>query len=248
MIGDDGRFILDILRESGVDVSRASVVSTPTGRAFIQVRSDGQNCILLAPGANREIGEPEVDAFLGGWGRGDALLVQNEVSCVPYAIREAGRRGMRVFLNPSPVDARLPGIDAGCVDCLVLNEIEGEYLSGERDPGPALAALRHRFPSADIVLTLGEEGVRYLGRDGVTLALPARRVPVVDTTGAGDTFTGYFIASTLAGAPPREALRMGIEAAAICVGRAGAVPSIPWLRELPDRPARSGADDGFPSS
>jgi len=231
-IGDDGLFLRDLLVSSGADCSRLGVSALPTGHAIIQVDSNGQNCIILFGGANHDIGETDIASFLEGWGPGDAALLQNEISSLGAAIEGCARRGLRVFLNPSPIKKNLSELPLEAVGCFLLNEVEGEALCGESEPERIVAALCSRYPLADIVLTLGDQGLRYHGADGQTFSAPARRVEVVDTTAAGDTFTGYFIAALARGEGPRVAADEGIRAASICVSRRGASSSIPLRAEI----------------
>ena len=255
-IGADGRFAVELLRESGVDASRVIEAAMPTGRALIQVDPSGQNCILLFGGANRAIGTADIDAFLSGWGKGDSVLFQNEISALPYAMERAKKQGLRIYLNPSPADEVIQTLPLEAVDCFILNEIEGALLAGKELIGEGLAgedsmaggkdsalsvaeqgekvllALRKRFPQADIVLTLGAAGACYSGKDGTKLTVPAAPVKPVDTTAAGDTFTGYFIAALLRGEQPAVAMKEATAAAGICVTRKGAVVSIPRRDEV----------------
>jgi ribokinase len=228
----------------------------PTGRALIQVDESGQNCIILFGGANRTITREDVDSFLDGWGEGDAVLFQNEISSLPYAMEKARKRGLRIYFNPSPADESLAGLPLEAVDCFILNEVEGAMLSGlEASPGGTgsvgglaalectshkvpveadamLAALRVRFQRAELLLTLGASGACYEGSDGTRASVQAERVKAVDTTAAGDTFTGYFIAARLRGESPQAAMEKATAAAAICVQKPGAAASIPFRAEL----------------
>jgi ribokinase len=236
-VGVDGRFLVEGLAAAGVDVSRVVEAGVPTGRAVIQVEDSGQNCIILLGGANREMGRADIDGFLEGWGPGDAVLLQNETGEVGYALAQAALKGLEIFFNPSPIRENIAGLPLREVDWLILNEVEGAAIAGlpARAPAPPeaiLAALRAGLPRTDLVLTLGADGVRYSGADGRSLSLPALRVEAVDTTAAGDTFTGYFIAAVLRGEDVEAALREAVRAAAICVTRPGAVPSIPLRSEL----------------
>ncbi len=231
-IGEDGRFILDALAGAGVDTSRVAVSGIPTGRAIIQVQDDGQNCILLAPGANKDIRPADIDSFLEGWGSGDMVVFQNEISSMDYALAEAGRRGLTIVLNPSPVTESLLSLPVGRADWLILNETEGQALTGSSDVESIAGLLRGKFPATEIVLTLGDQGVRYEGRNGSSLQVPALKVKVVDTTAAGDCFTGFFLADILEGKDVLTALTTATRAAAICVGRPGAQPSIPTRAEV----------------
>ena len=231
-IGADGRFLLDGLVAAGVDVSRVIEGGTPTGRAIIQVDDEGQNCIIHLGGANNEISRADIDGFLAGWGAGDSILFQNETSEVGYALAEASRRGLSLFFNPSPVKENLRDLPLDKVDYLILNEVEGAALAGDAEPGAILRVLRSRLPATNLVLTLGADGLRYSGADGTSLVLAAEKVEVVDTTAAGDTFTGFFIAALLRGEAPRTALGEAVRAASVCVTRAGAAESIPTRGEL----------------
>ncbi len=235
-VGADGRFLVDGLRAAGVDASRVIEAGAPTGRAIIQVDSAGQNCIILLGGANHDLSRADIDGFLEGWGEGDALLLQNETSETGYALAEGSRRGLTIFFNPSPAKENLARLPLFEVDYLLLNEVEGAALAGEgasaAEPDSILKALRSRFPATNLVLTLGAEGARYSGADGVALALAAWEVEAVDTTAAGDTFTGFFIAALARGEGVEVALGEAIRAAAICVTRPGAAESIPTRAEL----------------
>ncbi|MFH2116369.1 MAG: ribokinase [Spirochaetota bacterium] len=232
-IGQDGHFAIELLAQSNVDTSRVRSAEVPTGRALIQVDEQGQNCIILFGGANRAITPEDVDAFLEGWGDGDAVLFQNEISSLPYAMEEAKKKGLRIYFNPSPADELLAGLPLDSVDCFILNEVEGAMLAGlEAGPDAMLAALRSRFPRAELLLTLGASGARYDSPDGTRVTVPAERVIAVDTTAAGDTFTGYFIAARLRGEDPRVAMEEATAAAAICVQKPGAATSIPYQAEL----------------
>ena len=231
-IGEDGLFLRELLVGSGADCSRLLVSPRPTGHAIIQVDASGQNCIILFGGANHDIGAADISSFLEGWGRDDAVLLQNETSCLEPAMDECARRGLRIFFNPSPVKDNLAALPLDRVSCLILNEVEGEALSGEADPERMIGALRPRLPRTDIVLTLGDRGVRFHGAAGHSFSRPARRVEVVDTTAAGDTFTGYFIAALARGEGPELAVDEGILAASLCVSRKGASSSIPLRSEI----------------
>ena len=235
-VGADGRFAVDLLREAGVEVSRVLEGATPSGRALIQVEEGGQNCIILFGGANRAITRKDLDGFLDGWGKGDSILLQNETSELAYTMEKAAERGLRMYFNPSPADEIIGALPLDLVDCFILNEVEGAILCGiepaAAEPVAMLGALRSRFPRADLLLTLGPAGSRWSGLDGTALVVPAAPARVVDTTAAGDTFTGYFIAATLRGEPPAAALDEATRAAAICVSRKGAAPSIPKREEL----------------
>lgn len=219
-----------VCAEAGVDAARIRARSVTTGHAIIQVDANGQNCIIVEPGANGTVDPDDIAAFLEGYGTGDILLTQNEISHMPEVLRAAHEKGLTVVLNPSPFSAEILSWPLECVDIFLVNEIEGEALSGEIAPEKILDTLRRRFPRAAIVLTLGHDGAMYADKTE-RFSAPARRVTAVDTTAAGDTFTGYFLAMLLRGGTPKDAMEIAATAAAIAVTRPGAVPSIPWLEE-----------------
>ena len=219
-----------VCAEAGVDAARIRARSVTTGHAIIQVDANGQNCIIVEPGANGTVDPDDIAAFLEGYGTGDILLTQNEISHMPEVLRAAHEKGLTVVLNTSPFSAEILSWPLECVDIFLVNEIEGEALSGESAPEKILDTLRRRFPRAAIVLTLGHDGAMYADKTE-RFSVPARRVTAVDTTAAGDTFTGYFLAMLLRGGTPKDAMEIAATAAAIAVTRPGAVPSIPWLEE-----------------
>ena len=230
-VGPDGEMLLQVCRESGVDVSRVRTVQTRTGNAIIQVSAKGQNSIVLYPGANREQTREQIDQVLADFGPGDLVLLQNEINLVDYIIQEAARRGMTIALNPSPFDERMLACDLGLVDLFLLNEVEGAQITGRQDPEEILAEMAARFPKAQVVLTLGKAGVCWQ-KGGERLRHGIYRVLVVDTTAAGDTFTGFFLGSLLRQLPVAEALRVASVASSLAVSRKGASSSIPTWEEV----------------
>ena len=231
MVGDDGGYLLESLKTSGVDVSLVEKCSIPTGHTVIQVTPDGQNCILLFPGANRELSESFVDRTLDTFKDGDILVMQDETSAVAYAMKAAKAKGMRIAFNPSPIGAHTEKYPLQLVDWFLLNEIEGQTLTGKSATEDILDGMAERFPNAVTVLTLGQDGVLAYA-NGKKYAHGSYKVKAVDTTAAGDTFTGYFIASASKGEPIEESLRLASIAASISVSRQGASVSIPTLDEV----------------
>ncbi|MDO4848468.1 MAG: ribokinase [Coriobacteriia bacterium] len=231
IVGADGDMLLDICRESGVDVSRVRVDEGRSGHAIIQVDSRGQNSIILFGGTNRAVTQDYIDRALDGYGAGDVIVLQNEINMLPQVIAAAAARGMRVVLNPSPYDDRIDECDLGLVWLFFVNEIEGEQLTGESEPARILDVFAERYPKANVVLTLGSEGaVAQFG--GERFEQPIIPTTAVDTTGAGDTFTGFFLAEYLRGGDVARAMLTAVQASSIAVSRAGAAPSIPTLAEV----------------
>lgn len=231
-VGEDGGLLLDTLREAGVSCRYVrQLAGARTGHAVIQVDQSGQNCILLFGGANQMVGEEMIEAVLKDFAPGDWLLLQNEISALPTLLRRAGEKGLRVAFNPSPITPALPHFPLENVEFFLLNEVEGAALGGGGTPEETLNGLRARFPRAKIVLTLGGDGAvcwdgAQLWRQGI---FP---VEAVDTTAAGDTFTGYFLTAVGEGLDAGTALRRANAAAAIAVSRKGAAPSIPEKAEV----------------
>ena len=235
--GADGAFLLETLRAAGVRTEYVETLpGVRTGHAVIQRNAAGENCILLHGGANRAVTRAQIDRTLAGFSAGDLLVLQNEISELAYLARQGKARKLIVALNPSPMDeavqAALP-----YADILLLNETEAAALLGPDMPGDFADAARllcERFGAAAVVLTLGARGA--VCADGETLltrsAFPVR---AVDTTGAGDTFTGYFLAGMTEGLGAARSLRLASAAAALAVTRPGAAPSIPTRGEVSER-------------
>lgn len=228
LVGQDGGILREMLVSAGVhDQLVRCLPDTPTGNAIIQRDTTGDNCILLYGGANQKVTEEFVREVLAGFSAGDWLVLQNEISRIPYIVDLAYEKGMTIVLNPSPMDEKIQEISLCKIHYFLLNEGEAQALTGAQGDGTVLADhLRRQFPGASVVLTLGEAGSLYIGKEG-TVFQKAYRVPVVDTTAAGDTFTGYFVAEISAGKPVEQALDMAARASAIAVSRPGAAPSIP---------------------
>ena len=198
---------------------------------MIQVDKNAQNCIILYGGTNQMQTKEFVDEVLADFGEGDYLILQNEINMLDYIIDQAYEKKMKIVMNPSPFDDKLSTCDLSKVHLFLLNEIEGEQITGFKDKDQILDAMAEKFPNARFVLTLGSDGaVYYDGKEKVFQDI--FKVKAVDTTAAGDTFTGYFIAATIEGRSIQEALRMAAKASSIAVSRPGATPSIPEIGEV----------------
>lgn len=246
-VGPDGQFLLDLLQEAGVDTHLVKQLeSVRTGNAIIQRDPEGNNCILLYGGANQAITREQVKESLKGFGAGDYIVLQNEINQMPFLMEQAHAKGMHIVLNPSPMNSRIFEMPLGCVDYLILNEVEAAQILeadapalgaektdlGDEKAGEAMAELlKKKFPRSRIVLTLGENGSVYCGEE-TRIRQPAYAVRAVDTTAAGDTFTGYFIAGIGRGMSAEEALDTASRAAAIAVTKPGAAPSIPAWEQV----------------
>lgn len=230
-IGAEGRMLKEKLEEDGVDTSYLVQDKGSNGHAIIQVNAEGNNCILLYAGSNHQITRQEIDTCMEGFGEGDYLILQNEVNHIPYMINTAYEKGMYIVLNPSPVSEELLTYPLDKVALFILNEVEGRALAGDYPEEEIPKILQNKYPEAEILLTLGELGSVYCCKDK-RIIQRAYPVKAVDTTAAGDTFTGYFVALRVAGRSVEEALDMAAKAAALACTRKGAATSIPMLEEL----------------
>ena len=229
-VGEGGGALKQYLRDNGVDVSLLEDVPEMQGHTVIQVNRDGENCILLYGGSNRCVKRAQVVSTLDRFKEGDWLLLQNEINLLPFIVDEAAGRGMNIVLNPSPCNDAVKAVDFGKLTWLLVNEIEAEQLTGETVPENAFERLHARCPGLSALIILGSRGsVCFRVKDGAVekSACGAVRVAAVDTTAAGDTYTGYFVAGLMEGLPLHDCMVRASRAAAICVTRPGAADAIP---------------------
>ena len=231
------------LAQAGVSLAAVRTVDGPTGLALITVSADGENSIIVIPGANAQVGEPEL-AQLDSLGASDVLVLQGEVpvEAVTAAAQAAAARGARLVVNLAPV-VPLPAEVLRLADPLVVNEHEGSgalrLLSGAAlldaeptglSPAELCETLRaHGVPS--VVMTLGGQGALIAAGSGAVTAIPAEKVTVVDTTGAGDAFAGALAAGLCGGADLIAAARRASRFAAEAVQHEGAQDSYPDWRQ-----------------
>jgi ribokinase len=237
-LGDDpfGQTLRAALVADGIDVSHVTTLpGVASGIASILVDASGQNSIVIAGGANDLLSPAHIDAALPLIARASIVVLQLETppDTVRHAIAVAHGLGKTVVLNPAPA-AILPAAVLAHVDYLIPNEIEAAMLLG-REPGTddhaCSAAALQALGCRNVIVTLGAQGV-HAAFAGGSDAFPARAVQAVDTTAAGDTFIGGFVAALAAGRDPAAAIDLGQRAAAIGVTRHGAQTSIPYLHEL----------------
>ncbi|MFR3860958.1 MAG: ribokinase [Oscillospiraceae bacterium] len=231
LLGAEGARLAELLSGSGVDLRYLKHTDVPQGHAVIQVQPDGQNCIFLYGGSNQAVTPQEIDEVLMQLNAGDYLLLQNEIANLTYLLRAAARRGLRVVLNASPISDELLNADLSGVDWLVVNEIECAAMAGCGDAQAGYETLKQRYPSLGILLTLGSEG-SVSWKDGTEVRQCAYPVKAVDTTGAGDTFMGYFVGCLAQGMERQTAMQYASMASAISVTRPGAAASIPLMDEV----------------
>ena len=231
--GKDKKRLTELYREIGYlkpDPNRG--ILTETGHAIIEV-CKGQNRIILHGGANQAIDEKQIDSVLEHFDSEDVLLIQNEISSMSYLIDKAYEKGMKIVFNTAPMDEKVFSYPLNKISIFIVNEIEGAGLARleTRDLDAIIKGLREIYPEKQIVMTAGEEGSYYMEKD-VLIHQDAYQVEAVDTTAAGDTFTGFFLASMLKDGNVTAALDLASRAASITVQGKGAAQSIPDISQL----------------
>lgn len=227
-IGEDGDMLRVLLNDSGVNTTYLRVAAARTGHAIIQVDKNGENCIVIYGGANVMITKEQIDTVISQFDNGDFLLIQNEINNIEYIIEKARKRGLKIILNPSPFNSVIERINLNDIEYLILNETEAMCLSGTSNADEFALWVSKHCDNLKVVLTLGSKGCFYIG-NATALYQPAFKVKAVDTTAAGDTFTGYFVASLCTGDEIFSCLRTASAAAAIAASHEGAAPSIPKI-------------------
>ncbi len=207
LIGEDGDILLDICKEYGVDTTYIKKVPAQGGHTIIQVDKEGRNNIILYGGTNQMQSREYIDKVLSDFTAGDYLLLQNEINQLDYIIDKAYEKEMRIVLNPSPFDDKLDKCYFSKIYLFLLNEVEGAQFTGESQPDSMIQMFREKLPDSKAVLTLGSEGAVYFDSK-VEIRQPIFKTEVIDTTAAGDTFTGFFLAGLLKGFDISEKLKI----------------------------------------
>lgn len=238
-LGQSDRWALETLSSAGVNTAHIELTADASGHALIQVDDHGENAIIIHPGANHGFTDVQQSALIASAEADDWLLLQNECNALGRMMSLAVERGMPVAFNPAPMAANVLRLPLDRCRLLFLNRGEAAALVDQQEQAPCdtlIDALQQRLPHVEIVLTLGSEGVCYQHGD-TRLRLAAHRIDPRDTTAAGDTFIGYFLAARQQGADIPAALRRASAAAALCVQRDGAAPSIPVFSEVDEAAA-----------
>ena len=233
MIGREGEMLLEMLQRSGADINLIGRSGMPQGHAMIQVSETGENCIILYHGSNFDVSKEYIDTVFKQISSGTYIMLQNEISNLEYIIECAAKKGCHIVLNPSPYEKHLAKLDLRKLSWLILNEIEAEEMFGTQDVDAIRNAVKEKAPDLGVVLTLGSSGSVCICR-GEVISQGIFPVCAVDTTAAGDTFTGYFVTALDEGKTLREAMQLASAASAIAVTRKGAAPSIPGRAEVED--------------
>ena len=231
MVGNDGDILIKKCLENGVNAEFIKKTKGRSGHTIIQVDKKGNNSIILCGGANRCMTEEFIDEVLSHFESGDFLILQNEINLLDKIIDKAYEHKLQIVVNPSPFDDALFKCDMSKISYFILNEIEGRQMTGKTAPEEILKEILLNYPESKTVLTLGEKGSVYKDKNDF-YHQDIFKVKAVDTTAAGDTFTGYFIASLIKGLNIKECLSLASKASSIAVTRNGALDSIPTLDEI----------------
>lgn len=230
--GTGSGILIDALTRAGVKLDLMEEKDMPNGHAIIQVDDAGQNCILLYGGTNVCLTEAYVDSVLDACTPDDILLLQNETNLIPYIIEAAAKRGIPTAMNAAPMDEGVKAYPIDKLRYLIVNEIEGAALAGGSSFEETMANLIAAYPNTGILLTLGSAGAWFHEGDR-DIRMGCAKVPkVVDTTAAGDTFLGYFLAGMLDKLDPAQAMKRATYASALTIQKEGAADSIPNVAQV----------------
>ncbi|MEO0486786.1 MAG: ribokinase [Pseudomonadota bacterium] len=224
-IGADGAWTVERLRGLGVDTTHIATVNEPTAHAIINVAADGENAIVIYSGANLCQTQQAIKGGLGSAQAGDILILQNEANMQVEAAARARAAGLTVVYSAAPFDEAAVRAVLPYTDILVVNDLEATQLE------TAFGVPAEDLPVKGLVITRGANGADYLA-EGTTLHVDAVPVMPVDTTGAGDTFLGYFVAGLDQGLTHHNALELAAKAAALKVTRPGTADAIPSRAEV----------------
>lgn len=228
IINKDDTFILDKLKKWNINCENILLSNNPTGHAIIQVDKKGENSIIIHGGANHDVDIKFIKSVLSKFESGDILVLQNEINNIKEIIDRAHHKKMKIVFNPAPFNNEILSCDLNKISTLILNQNEGEALSKEKKPDGILKILNSKFNNTEIILTLGEKGSLYSFKDEL-LKIKAHKLDTVDTTGAGDTFIGYYVAGIASKKSKKDNLNRASEAAAIATTKLGGAESIPRI-------------------
>ncbi|EGC84904.1 ribokinase [Anaerococcus hydrogenalis] len=230
-VGGDGLYLIDYLKKENVDTKYIKQSEKLTGNAIIQVDDKGENSIVLYKGANFDNDEEFIDKVLDDFGENDVLVLQNEINSMKYLIDRAYEKNMKIVLNPSPITDRIKEFDYEKIDLILVNEHEAASISRKKTNDEKIAYFKNTYPNLKVVMTLGSKGSIFIAKDE-KIKQDSFKVKALDTTGAGDTFTGYFVSYFYQGKDVKEAMEIASKASALSVTKKGASISIPSLDDV----------------
>lgn len=230
-VGDDGIFLIDYLKSENINTKYIKKSDKLTGNAIIQVDDKGENSIVLYKGANFDNDKKFIDEVLNDFSKDDILLLQNEISSMKYLIDKAYEKGMKIVLNPSPITDDVKEFDFNKIDLLLVNEIEAKDIANKDNIDESINYFMATYPNINLIVTLGSKGSIFVNKNE-KIKQEGIKVESVDSTGAGDTFTGFFVSYFYQGKNVRDCLKFASLASALSVTKSGASISIPSLCDV----------------
>ncbi len=230
-VGYDGDSLIQTLKEANVNTTYINKAEGASGHAIIQVNEKGENCIILHGGQNQNITKDYIDHVISNFDEDDLLVLQNEINNIDYIMHCAKKKKMKIIFNPAPINTQIDDYPIECTDYLICNEIEAKHFAKEDDLEKTLEKITHKFKNTTVILTAGANGVYFKSKDK-TQHIPSKKVNVVDTTSAGDTFIGYLLYGIFNNHTIEKSIELATTAAAISVTRKGAAESIPEIKEV----------------
>lgn len=230
-VGDDGVFLIDYLKSENINTKYIKKSDKLTGNAIIQVDDKGENSIVLYKGANFDNDKKFIDEVLDNFDKDDILVLQNEISSMKYLIDKAYEKGMKIVLNPSPITDEIKEFDFNKIDLLLVNEIEAKDIANKDNIDESINYFMATYPNINLIVTLGSKGSIFVNKNE-KIKQEGIKVESVDSTGAGDTFTGFFVSYFYQGKNVRDCLKFASLASALSVTKSGASISIPSLCDV----------------
>lgn len=230
-VGDDGVFLIDYLKSENINTKYIKKSDKLTGNAIIQVDDRGENSIVLYKGANFDNDKKFIDEVLDNFDKDDILVLQNEISSMKYLIDKAYEKGMKIVLNPSPITEDVKEFDFNKIDLLLVNEIESKDIANKDNIDESINYFMATYPNINLIVTLGSKGSIFVNKNE-KIKQEGIKVESVDSTGAGDTFTGFFVSYFYQGKNVRDCLKFASLASALSVTKSGASISIPSLCDV----------------
>jgi ribokinase len=230
-IGLGDTWLSELMATKGVNTQFVNAIDAPTGHAIIQVNQHGENAIIIEGGANQLINENTISDIIGQFQRGDYLLLQNEINAITAIMHRAKEQGLSIVFNPAPITKEVLTYPLELVDVLIVNETEAQALTGETEVDAIYAILTQRYSELAVIITLGKSGAFYFDKYN-RIYQPAYSVQTIDSTGAGDTFIGFYLAEYIKTKQIKTALQFASIASALSVTRHGAAIAIPSRLEV----------------